>query len=248
VRRAAVAKLMNPLRVGSRAEATPIPVCGRGADSCGNIALDAFEGLAEAESLAAVEALSDARMLATVAKTALRRMWPLRALAALAEVHVLGSDRQARRLEPIRLAAAGGSAGSRGNPQRRAHSDFKDTGIAAVERLDDRGDLKDAARGRTKSALKRARVILREMDERAETQAVETDAAEEYGVATPRATSLALPPPRSKSPLPATPALVECGRDDVERGRDDVERGGEDLAARAQAELEDRPAPRERTG
>src|SRR3977135_2428531 len=70
VRRAAVAKLMNPSALAAGADAEPDPGVRDGALAMlRDIALDAFEGLAEAESLAAVEALSDARMLATVAKT-----------------------------------------------------------------------------------------------------------------------------------------------------------------------------------
>ena len=71
VRRAAVAKLMNPSALAAVAEADPDPgVRDEAVTMLRDIALDAFEGLAEAESLAAVEALSDVRMLATVAKTA----------------------------------------------------------------------------------------------------------------------------------------------------------------------------------
>ena len=81
-------------------------------------------------------------------------------------------------LEPIRLAALA----ALGAPAREIvrgeivnvalNSDFKDTAVAAVERLDDRGDLEQvAARGKNRSALKRARTVLREMDERAAAEA-----------------------------------------------------------------------------
>jgi len=48
------------------------------------------------------------------------------------------------------------------------NSAFKDTAIAAVDRLSDRTDLEHVAeRSNNKSAVKRARGIIREMDERA---------------------------------------------------------------------------------
>jgi len=178
VRRAAVGKLMNPSALAAVAEADPDPGVRDGALAMlRDIALDAFEGLAETESLAAVEALSDPRVLATVAKTALREEVALRALGRIDETHALGSIARHARLEPIRLAALA-ALQDRGEIVSVAlNSDFKDTGVAAVERLDDREDLEQiATRGKNKSAVKRARIMLREMDERAAMQPVVTDA------------------------------------------------------------------------
>ena len=67
------------------------------------------------------------------------------------------------------------------------NSDFKDTGIAAVERLDDRADLEQVvARGKNSGAVKRARTILREMDERAAAEAAAEAAADAKRTAAPR--------------------------------------------------------------
>src|SRR5437773_6661065 len=71
VRRAAVAKLMDPAVLGH--------VVGADADEqvrnealtmLRDIALDSFEGVTEAQSLAAVDAIDDAKTLGSVAKTA----------------------------------------------------------------------------------------------------------------------------------------------------------------------------------
>jgi len=219
VRRAAVGKLMNPSALAAVAEADPDPGVRDGALAMlRDIALDAFEGLAEAESLAAVEALSDPRILATVAKTALREEVAVRALGRIDETHALGSIARHARLEPIRLAALA-ALQDRGEIVSVAlNSDFKDTGVAAVERLDDRGDLEQiATRGKNKSAVKRARTTLREMDERAAMQPVITDAT-----GFPREEG-------SEDP---------GGGDDVTAASDDSSRA-EMEAARVRAELEE---------
>src|SRR5512146_523410 len=63
VRRAAVAKLMDPSALAAVAGADPAPkVRDEAVAMLRDIALDAFEGIAAADSLAAVEALSDPRM------------------------------------------------------------------------------------------------------------------------------------------------------------------------------------------
>ena len=169
VRRAAVAKLMDSSALAVVAQVDPDHgVRDEALTMLRDIALDAFEGIAEAESLAAVEALSDVRMLAMVAKTALREAVALGALGRVGEAHALGSIARRARLEPIRLAALAALQDRVEITSVALNSDFKDTGIAAVERLDDRGDLEQVAtRGKNKMALKRARAMLREMDERA---------------------------------------------------------------------------------
>ena len=174
MRRAAVAKLMDPAALAAVARSdSDESVRDAALTMLRDIALDAFEGVSETESLAAVEALSDVRMLAAVAKTALREEVALRALGRVSDAHAPWIHRPARR----------GSSRSGWRRSRRSqdrgeilnvalNSDFKDTAVAAVERLDDRGDLEQvAARGKNRSALKRARTILREMDERAAAEA-----------------------------------------------------------------------------
>src|ERR1700704_6123864 len=56
-----------------------------------DLALEAFEGLGEAESAAAVDALTDAKTLAAIAKSAPREATALRALARITDAHMLGS-------------------------------------------------------------------------------------------------------------------------------------------------------------
>src|SRR5688572_5160106 len=73
VRRAAVAKVMEPAVLGSIArDDQDEEVRAAALAMLRDIALDAFEGVTEAESLAATEALGDAKTLGLVAKTALR--------------------------------------------------------------------------------------------------------------------------------------------------------------------------------
>jgi hypothetical protein len=168
VRRAAVAKLMDPSALAAVVRSdSDEGVRDEALGMLRDIALDAFEGLAEGESLAAVEALTDTRMLAVVAKTALRDDVALHALWRVSDPHALSSIARHSQLERVRLAALA-ALQDRGEILNVAlHSDFKDTGVSAVERLDARADLEEvAARAKNKSASKRARGILREMDER----------------------------------------------------------------------------------
>src|SRR5919201_3573025 len=73
VRRAAASKLMNPRALAdiARADADD-SVRGQAATMLREIALEAFEGIGEADSVAAVDALVDPKALAVVAKTAPR--------------------------------------------------------------------------------------------------------------------------------------------------------------------------------
>lgn len=168
VRRAAVGKLMDPAALAfvARSDADP-GVRDEATTMLRDIALDAFEGVAEADSLAAVEGLSDSKTLAFIAKTALREGIARQALVRLDDPRAIGSIARHAQLEPIRLAACA-ALGDRGEILNVAiNSDFKDVSVAAVERLAERADLEQvAARAKNKSAAKRARGILREMDER----------------------------------------------------------------------------------
>jgi hypothetical protein len=173
VRRAAVAKLMDPTALGAVASSdTDDGVREKAIAMLRDIALDAFEGLAEGECLAAVEAISDARTLAAIAKSASREEVALRALSRVNDVRALGSIARHAQLEPIRMAALAAVQDRSELLSVASNSDFKDTALAAIERLSDRVDLEQlAARGKNRTAVKRARGILREMDERAEAQA-----------------------------------------------------------------------------
>jgi len=73
VRRAAAAKLMNPAALAAIArDDADESVRSQATAMLRDIALEAFEGVGEAESLAAIDALTDAKILVTVAKTASR--------------------------------------------------------------------------------------------------------------------------------------------------------------------------------
>jgi hypothetical protein len=183
VRRAAVAKLMDPAALAGVARSDPDEgVRDQARTMLRDIALDAFEGVPDSDSLAAVEALTDVKSLSTIAKTALREEVGLRALWRVSDPHAHGSIARHAQLEPVRLAALS-ALQDRGEILGVAlNSDFKDTGIAAVERIDGRPDLEQIAlRGKNKSAVKRARTLLREMDERAGAAAA-AEAAEQARV------------------------------------------------------------------
>ena len=172
VRRAATSKLMDPAALAQ--------IAGGDADESvraaalamlRDIALDAFEGVTEEESLAAVDSLTDARTLGAVAKTALREAVAARALDRVRDVRVLGSIARHAPLEPIRLAALSRLTDRAELLNVALNSEFKDTAVAAVDALgppSDRETLDQiAARARNKGASKRARGVLREIDERA---------------------------------------------------------------------------------
>jgi hypothetical protein len=182
VRRAAVAKLMDPPALAAVAASDPDEsVRADAVAMLREIALDAFEGLTEVVSVAAVDAIADARVLATIAKTAAREPIAMRALARIEDGRLLGSIARHAPLESIRCAAFERVS----DPSEILHvalnSDFKDTGVAAVERSFDRlRDLEQiATRARNKSAAKRARTMLREIEERAAAVAAEERLAEE---------------------------------------------------------------------
>lgn len=173
VRRAAVGKLMDPaaLAVVARSDADP-GVREEATAMLRDIALDAFEGVAEADSLAAVEGLSDSKTLAFIAKSSLREGIARQALDRLNDPRAIGSIARHAQLEPIRLAACAALSDCGEILNVAINSDFKDVSVAAVERLAERAGLDQvAARAKNKSAAKRARGILREMDERIAAQA-----------------------------------------------------------------------------
>jgi hypothetical protein len=242
VRRAAVAKLMDPSALAAVLEADPDPgVRDAALAMLRDIALDAFEGIAETESLAAVEALADTRILATVAKTALREEVALRALGRVREAHALGSIARHARLEPIRLAALEALRDRAEIVAVALNSDFKDTAIAAVERLDDRGDLEQvAARGKNKIALKRARAMLREMDDRAATQPVVTDTADPS-----RGEGRGALPP--DEPSAAIAATDDGGGDGLERSEESVDVARPEETARIETDAAGETGPRATT-
>lgn len=168
VRRAAVVKLLDPVALagvaaGDADEAVRADATGMLRD----LALEAFDGVSEADALAAADAVSDAKTLAAIAKASGREAIAVRALARITDAHALGSIARHAQLEPIRLAAFEALV-DRGELLSVAmNGEFKETAILAVERFAERDVLEQiAARSRSKAAVKRARGLLRDMDER----------------------------------------------------------------------------------
>ena len=172
VRRAAVGKLMDAAALGGIArDDADETVRAAALDMLRDLALEAFEGTAEPDSLDAVDAISDPRILAQVAKTAGREIVALRALSRTSDAHSFGSIARHASHEAVRRAAFERLRERSELSEILAvamNSEFKDTGLSAVEVISDHADLEQvASRSRNKAAAKRARGILREAEERA---------------------------------------------------------------------------------
>jgi Domain of Unknown Function (DUF349) len=218
VRRAAASKLLDP--------GTLAAVAARDADESvrnaatamlRDIALEAFEGVSEADSLAAVGALGDPRTLAAVAREAAREAVALEAAHRVADAHLLGSLARHAIHEPVRRDAFDRLADRGETLSIALNGDFKDTAVAAVERFEDRADLEQiAVRSKNRNAVKRARGLLREMDER---MALEAEAA-----------ARAAEEDRARQ--------AELDRVAAEQAEEAMARSREEEAARARAEAE----------
>jgi uncharacterized protein DUF349 len=169
VRRAAVAKLMDPAALaGVAKDDADEAVRAQANNMLRDIALEAFEGVGEAEGLAAVDALGDAKTLVSLAKKASRESTAQRALARVTDVHAIGSIARHSEHESVRRAAFDALQDHAEILAVALNSEFKDPTLAAVERISDRDELEQiAARAKNKSAAKRARAIVREQDESA---------------------------------------------------------------------------------
>ena len=114
VRKAAVGKILDPqVLAGILRDDADVSVREAALTMLRDVALDAFEGVDEIGSLAAVDALEDGRTLAQIAKTSLRESVARRALDRLeppagaggAANPFLSSVARQAELEPIRAAA-----------------------------------------------------------------------------------------------------------------------------------------------
>jgi DNA polymerase III psi subunit len=173
VRRAAVAKLMDPTPLSAIARTDADDgVRGQATAMLRDIALEAFEGIGETESTAAVELLTDGRTLAGIAKSAPREAVARLALQRISDPHMLGSIARHAAHDAVRRDALA-ALRDRGELLSVAlNGEFADTAAAAVDSFSDRADLEQIeARAKNKHAVKRARVLLREMDERAAEEA-----------------------------------------------------------------------------
>jgi len=188
VRRAAVAKLLDPAALLGVAKGDADDAVRQQAiDMLRDLALEGFEGVGDAESVAAVEALGkvpDAKTLVVIAKTAPRAATAAVALAGVSDHHALGSIARHSEHEAVRQAAFDALHDHAEILSVAINSEFKDPTLAAVERITDRAELEQiAARAKNKSAAKRARAIVREMDEAIAREAAAIKEAEAAAVA-----------------------------------------------------------------
>src|SRR5579864_6379195 len=224
VRRAAVGKLLNPAALGAIA-ATDADEHVRleAAAMLRDVALEAFEGIGETESLSAVDALTDARALANVAKSAPREATAVRALARVIEgqdQRILGSVARHAEHESVRRAAFESLQDLDEIRGVALTSEFREPALAAVDRIADRESLEQiAARAKNKAAARRARTLIRETEERAAQDAADQSAQ------------------RAAAAAEATAARTAEARalEAAQRLRDDAERQAALEAGRAEA-------------
>lgn len=241
VRRAAIAKLMDPAALGAiagndrdetlRAQATAM---------LRDIAVEAFEGVTEADSLEAVDALTDGRALAQIAKTAGREIVALRALSRIADTRMLGSIARHATSEATRRGAFERLGGDAAEILAVAmNSEHKDTALAAVDLIADRSELEQVVlRAKSKSAVKRARGILREAEER-EARQTALQAAEQTASAATVTSFAGTPASVADAPPAAAPAPaledLEAEQDRRAAAEEASRRRAEDEAARIRA-------------
>ncbi len=226
VRRAAVAKLLAPAALSMiAAQDADASVREEATAMLRDIALESFEGVSVADSLAAVDALVDVKALTAVAKGASNEEVALRARDRITDPHALGSIARHAEHEAVRRSAFEALSDEREILSVALNSEFREPALAAVERITDRRDLDQiAARARNKSAAKRARAIVRELDER---DAREREAAAAAAAAAAEAERAA----RAE----AAARLEGAAREEAER-QAEVERDAQARAAAEQAE------------
>jgi hypothetical protein len=243
VRKAAVAKLMDPPTLASIArDDRDENVRAQAATMLRDIALEAFEEIGETESLRAIDAMTEPRALAHIARTAVREASAMHALGRITDLRLLGSLARHAELEAARMKAFDLVREQGGRDELLAvamNSDFKDTALAALDLITERADLDQIiASGRNKSAVKRARTIVRDAEERAAREAAEAAAA---AAAAAIAAEPAVLAPESDAPTPphGDPLAVEASGIAAEG-----EPAGEPSAAEAVAPVvEASPAP-----
>ena len=260
VRRAAVAKLMDPAVLAAVAKGDVDEAVRQQAIAMlRDIALEGFEGVGEAESVGAVEALGgvpDLKALIVVAKTAPRAVTAERALAYVTDGRALGSVARHAEHESVRRAAFDALRDPAEILGVAINSEFKDPTLAAVERTIDRGELEQiAARARNKSASKRARAIIHERDEAVAREAAAEREAETARAAAAAAARVAEQEAAVRERAAREAAEREAANDaaraaDAERARANAEdearrRGERDAAAHARREAEEEAVRKE---
>jgi hypothetical protein len=239
VRRAAVAKLMDPVALAAVARAdADEQVRVQAVSMLRDIALEAFEGLGEADSLAAVAAIDDPKTLIGIARNASREATAHAALARVTDGHALGSIARHAEQESVRRAAFDRLHDHAELLSVALNSEFKDPTLAAVERITARAELEQiAARAKNKSASKRARAIVREMDERL---AAEEQEAREAAAASTAAAAAAVAPV-VEDPVEAARTVPEESDRQEEPAREGADRAEADRLARDGREAAARP-------
>jgi hypothetical protein len=236
VRRAAIAKLMDPAILGRIArEDADEGVRAEASGMLRDIALEAFEGLGEAEGLDAVDGLVDARTLTQIAREAPREIVALRALSRITDQHAWGSIARHSATEATRRGALEllRERGDRAELLAVAmNGEFKDTAVACVDLVSDRDQLEQIAmRGKNKAAAKRARTIIREADARDAERAAQASSVQRP----PLPVDLLV-----QQTMSAAPAVANSDRDsgEAERLRDEAEaaaKAAEEAARAAEA-------------
>jgi DNA-binding transcriptional LysR family regulator len=167
VRLAAVRKVLDPVVLADIARSDADAGVREGAsDVLVDVARGAYEGIQEAESMAALAGLSDPKHLMAVAKTAALETLSRAALARLDDVKAIGSVARRSTHASTRMEALGRIADDSELASIALRSDFKDVAVAAVERMTDRVEIEAvAARTKNKAAQRRARGMLRALEE-----------------------------------------------------------------------------------
>jgi len=167
VRLAAVRKVLDPVVLADIARSDADAGVREGANEVlVDAAIGAYEGIQEAESMAALAGLSDPKHLMAVAKTAALETLSRAALARLDDIKALGSVARRSTHASTRLEALGRISDHSELASIALRSDFKDVAVAAVERITDRAEIEAvAARAKNKAAQRRARGMLRALEE-----------------------------------------------------------------------------------
>ena len=238
VRRAAIAKLMDPAALAALArEDADEHVRAQALGMLRDIALEAFEGVAEPDAHAAVDAIADGKTLIGIAKNASRESTALRARHRITDAHALGSIARHAEHETVRLSAFEALDDHGEILGTALNSEFRDPTLAAVERVSDRGELEQiAARAKNKSASKRARAILREMDEKIAAERDAQHAAEAAAAAAAAETAAAEAASVARAAEQAREDAEAVARRAREREEADRLREQEESAARLRAE------------
>src|SRR5204863_1773283 len=144
-----------------------------------------------------------------------------RALSRITDVHMLGSIARHAVHESVRRAALAGVHDRAEILHVALNSEFRDTAVEAVERLSERDDLDEAAnRARNRSAAKRARALVRDMDDRAAAEAA----------------AAAAPAPVAPEPAPAERPAREADEREEAAARERAERAERQHAEEEAAE------------